>query len=105
MWGRLDGIYGKISVLVDLIINQVWRFRAIKEEHEKRFIEFEDIVEKGYRVLSRMKDDYKLSNTTVISIIEKKLPKIIRKDRGKKSVKKAAKWKNQINFLHCQKFF
>lgn len=48
-----------------------------------------------------MKNDNKLSNTIAISIIEQKLPKIIRKSKAQKSVKKAAKWKNQINFLYC----
>lgn len=98
---KLVESYGKISILVDVIMNQIWRFGAIKQKHEKRFIEFVVIVEKRYRVLSRMKNDNKLSNTIAISIIEQKLPKITRKGRAQKSVKKAARWKNQINFLYC----
>ena len=80
-------------------------FGAIKEEYEKRFMELLDIVENGYRVLSRMKDDSELSNTKVISIIEEKLPKTIRKDKAEKSVKKVVKRKNQTNFLHFLNFF
>ena len=80
-------------------------FGAIKEEYEKRFMELLDIVENGYRVLSRMKDDSELSNTKVISIIEEKLPKTILKDKAEKSVKKVVKRKNQTNFLHFLNFF
>ena len=37
IWNRLDEKYGKASVLADLIINQIKKFRTIKDEDDKRF--------------------------------------------------------------------
>ena len=88
-------------MLADVIMDKIKKFRAIKDEDVKRFIEFVYIVAKGYRDLSRVKVDYELLNTAITSIIEEKLPKTIHKDWAKKTMKNAARWKNQRNFFHC----
>ena len=75
IWKKLDQKYGKTSVMADLIMNQIKKFRTVKDEDDKRFIEFIDIVEKRYRDFSRMKVDHELSNATAISIIEKNAAK------------------------------
>ena len=75
IWKKLDEKYGKTSVIADLIMNQIEKFRTIKDEDNKRFIEFIDIVEKRYRDFSRMKVDHELSNATVISIVEENVAK------------------------------
>ena len=36
-WNRLDEKYGQTSVLADFIINQIKKFRTIKDEDGKRF--------------------------------------------------------------------
>ena len=71
IYNRLDEKYGKTSVLADLIKNQIKKVRTNEDGDDKRFIEFIDIVKKGYRGFSRMKVEYELFNATVISIIEK----------------------------------
>ena len=60
MWKKLEEKYGKTSILADLIMNEIKWFRAIKDKDVKRFIEFVDIVAKGYKDFSRMKVDYQI---------------------------------------------
>ena len=84
IYNRLDEKYGKTSVLADLIMNQIKKIRTNEDGDDKRFIEYIDIVKKGYRDFSRMKVEYEISNATVLSIIKKKLPKAISRDWSKK---------------------
>ena len=65
---------------------EIKKIKAMKEGEEKRFVVFVDIVERGYCDLSYMRVEHELSNTTVISMLEEKLPKDIRRE-----------WSKQIN--------
>ena len=64
------------------------KIQAMKEGEEKKFLEFVDIVERSYHELSYMKVEHKLSNTSVIRLLEEKLPKDIRTE-----------WSKQVNNL------
>ena len=44
----------------------------MKEEDEKRFVKFVDLIEREYRDLVHMKVEHELPNTTIISLIEEK---------------------------------
>ena len=88
MWERLDEKYGRTSKLTETIMFDIKNIEAMKEGEEKKFVEFVDIVERGYHDLSYMKVEHKLSNTTVISMLEEKLPKDIRRE-----------WSKQVNEL------
>ena len=109
MWERLDGKYGKTSTLTDVIMNQIKKFKTIRDENDKRFFEFVDIIERGHRDLERMNVEYELSNTTVISIIEEKLPRVIRREWSREvneedsNVEGSNKFKSLLKFLLEQK--
>ena len=47
--------------------------RAIKEGENRRFIEFVDIVDNGYRDLLRLGLEKEITTTSSVSMIEKKL--------------------------------
>jgi len=54
MWKRLDEKYGDPAKVADVIIDGIRRTRIIREGEEKRFVEFVEIVEDGYRDLKRL---------------------------------------------------
>ena len=51
MWKRFDEKYGKLSKLADVVMYDFKKLHAIREGDDKWFIDFVDIVEKGYRDL------------------------------------------------------
>ena len=54
MWKRLDEKYGDPAKVADVIIDGIRRTRIIREGEEKRFFEFVEIIEDGYRDLKRL---------------------------------------------------
>ena len=85
------------------------RVKPIKEGEDKRFIEFIEIVEGGYRNLLRIGLEREITTTSSVSIIEKRLPPDIRKDWAKLAssytspVDKKDKFPSLLKFLHHQK--
>ena len=79
MWKRLDEKYGDPAKVADVIIDGIRRTRFIREGEEKRFVEFVEIVEDGYRDLKRLGLESEITTTSSVSIIEKKLPADIRR--------------------------
>ena len=94
IYNRLDEKYGKASVLADLIMNQIKKIRTNEDGDDKRFIEFIDIVKKGYRDFSRMKVEYEISNATVLSISRKNCQRQLVETGLRKSTKMVGRWKN-----------
>ena len=80
MWQRLDQRYGKASKLADVVMYDIKQLRSIKEGEEKKFLEFVETIERGYRDLARLKIEHEISNTSVVSIIEEKLPKDVKRE-------------------------
>ena len=109
MWKRLDEKYGDPAKVADAIIDSVQRVKTIKEGEDKRFIEFVEIVDSGYRDLLRIGLEKEITTTSSVSIIEKKLPPDIRKDWAKlvssdtSSVDKKDKFPSLLKFLLNQK--
>ena len=54
MWKRLDEKNGDPAKVADVIIDGIRRTRIIREGEEKRFVEFVQIVEDGYRDLIKV---------------------------------------------------
>ena len=79
MWKWLDEKYGDPAKVADVIIDGILRTRVIREGEEKRFVEFVDIVEDGYRDLKRLGLESEITTTSSVSIIEKKLLEDIRR--------------------------
>ena len=80
MWRRLDETYGDPAKITDVIINCIQRVKAIEEREDKRFIEFVEIIESGYRDLLRLGLEKEITTTSFVSIIEKRLPAEIRRE-------------------------
>ena len=83
MWRRLDEKYGDPAKITDVIINSIQRVKAIKEGEDKRFVEFVEVIESGYRDLLRLGLEKEITTTSSVSIIEKRLPADIRRERAR----------------------
>ena len=109
MWKRLDEKYGDPAKVADVIIDGIWRTRIIREGEEKRFVEFVEIVEDGYRDLKRLGLESEITTTSSVSIIEKKLPADIRRKWAEivcadnSTVDKTNKFPSVLNVLRSQR--
>ena len=109
MWKRFDEKYGDLAKLTDAIINTIQDIRPIKEGENKRFIEFVDAVEDGYKDLKRLGLEREITTTSSVSIIERKLPANIKREWAKlvsadnSVLNKTNKFSSLLNFLLSQK--
>ena len=109
MWRRLDDKYGKPSKLVDVIMYDIKKLKMVREGEEKSFIDLVDVIERGYQDLCRLKLEKEMSNNTIVSLIEQKLPRDIAKDWAKEvnkagsSVDDGNKFPSLLQFLLEQK--
>ncbi|KAF0300957.1 hypothetical protein FJT64_026658 [Amphibalanus amphitrite] len=71
MMDKLDEEYGDPSALTDLVMNEIKRFDM---KGSRKLIDFIDVVEKAYFDLKNLNMEKEISNTTIVSIIEMKLP-------------------------------
>ena len=78
MWERLNERYGRPSKVTDAIMWDIKKMRQINEGDDKRFSEMVDLVESSFRDLKLIGMQSEISNTTVVSFIEEKLPKSIK---------------------------
>ena len=74
MWRRLDERYGRSSKLTDAIMYDIKCLRNVAEGDGRRFTEFVNTIERSYRDLSRISMESEISNSTIVSLIEEKLP-------------------------------
>ena len=109
MWKRLDEKYGDPAKVADVIIDGIRRTRMIREGEEKRFIEFVETVEDGYRDLKRLGMEAEITTTSSVSIIEKKLPSDVRRKWAERvsaensTVDKSNKFPSLLKFLQNQR--
>ena len=83
MWKRLDEKYGDPAKVVDVIMNAIQNTRNLKDGKNKKFVEFINIVEDGYRDLKRLGLEKEITTTSSVSVIVKKLPTDVRKEWAK----------------------
>ena len=108
MWRRLHEKYGDPAKITD-VINSIQRVKAIKEGEDKRFVEFVEVIESGYRDLLRLGLEKEITTTSSVSIIEKRLPADIRREWARlvssdsSSVDKKNKFPGLLKFLLNQK--
>ena len=105
VWKRLDEKYGDPGRVAHAIIDSLRRFKVIKEEDSIRFVEFVDVVDRGFRDLQRLGFGKEITTTSLVSILETKLPADIRRELAKlftsdaSSVVKTDKFPSLIQFL------
>ncbi|XP_068741776.1 uncharacterized protein [Montipora capricornis] len=76
---RLNEKYGDPAKVADVIIDEIKRFRMLREREDKRFIEFVTLIENGYRDLKRLGLETEITTTSSVSVIEKALPPDIKR--------------------------
>ena len=109
MWKRLDEKYGDPAKIVDVIMYAIQNTRNLKDGENKKFVEFINIVEDGYRDLERLGLEKEITTTSSVSVIEKKLPTDVRKEWAKlvssedSTVNKMDKFPSLLKFLLNQK--
>ena len=74
MWKRLDERYGRLSKLTDAIMYDIKQLKAVPDSDNKRFIDLVNTIERAYRDLKAVNMESELSNSTIVSIIEERLP-------------------------------
>ena len=84
MWDRLDNKYGRPSLLVDTIMNDIKKLQCISEGDDNALLKLVDIVDRGYANLKRLEIETHMSNSITLSIIETKLPSNIRREWSRK---------------------
>ena len=73
IWERLDMRYGNVQKLVDLILNDIKKLPAGKSD-DISTISMIETIETAYQDLVRMNCEMEMSNSTIISEIEKRMP-------------------------------
>ena len=98
MWACLDEKYGDPAKVTDVIISEIQNFKSIKDGDNHKFLEFISIIENAYRDLCRLGIEHKITTTSLVGIIEKKLPENI-KDELAKLISVEADKKNKFSIL------
>ena len=99
MWERLDQVYGRLSKLVDVVMFEIKSVQPIKDGDNQTLLKFIDLVEKGYEDLKKMKAENEMSNATIVSLIEERLPKLIRREWSLTVIQENSKEVNQFSAL------
>ena len=79
MWQRLDERFSDAGKIVEIVLNDIKFFKPVKEHEEKRLLSFIDIIEKASLELKYLGREAEIKNSTIISIIEEKLPDDLRR--------------------------
>jgi len=105
MWERLEDRYGRISKITDAILYDIKMLKPLSDGEDKQFIDMVNCIENSYRELDRIGMGKEISNSSVIGMIEERLPKSIKakwcfKVSAKdSSVDEANKFPSLIEFL------
>ena len=104
MWERLDNKFGRPSLLVDVIMNDIKKMQRVKDGDDRGLLNLVDVVERGYSNLSRINIEKQMSNSITLSIIEEKLPGNIRREWSKEVNKEGSKVDKFDKFPSFMKF-
>ena len=109
MWKRLDEKYGDPAKVADVIMCAIQNMKPIREGENKRFVEFINVIDDGYRDLRRLSLEKEITTTSSVSIIERKLPNDVKREWAKlvssehSLVNKRDKFPSLLRFLLEQK--
>ena len=109
MWKRLDEKYGDPAKVADVVICAIQNMKPIREGENKKFVEFINVIDDGYRDLRRLGLEKEITTTSSVSIIERKLPNDVKREWAKlissehSPVDKRDKFPSLLRFLLEQK--
>ena len=98
MWERLAERFGQPSVLTEMIMNELKRHKVLSNTDEKSLVEFIDIIESSHRDLTLVGMEKEVSNLSTVSLIEEKLPPLIRRKWAEEISKDNSTGINEIHF-------
>ena len=104
IWRRLDKKYGQPSLLIDIIMNEIKDIPSVKENDPEGFIQFVNVIERGYTDLKRLDLEKEMSNSVTVSMLEGRLPPTIKRDWAKEVSKTDSKVKLQDKFPFFMEF-
>ena len=80
IWKRLDKKYGDQGKLADAIISEIKKLGKSVDEDPRGTPEMINIIERVHRDLKSMGLEKEISNSTIVSMIEERLPEAIEKE-------------------------
>ena len=80
MWKRLDEKYGDPAKVADVVMCAIQNIKPIREGENKKFVEFINVIDDGYRDLRRLGLEKEITTTSSVSIIERKLPNDVKEN-------------------------
>ena len=83
MWKRLDEKYDDPAKVADVVMCAIQNMKPIREGQNKKYVEFINVIDDGYRDLRRLGLDKEITTTSSVSIIERKLPNDIKREWAK----------------------
>eukprot|EP00057_Strongylocentrotus_purpuratus_P004640 XP_003729152.1 PREDICTED: uncharacterized protein LOC100889568 [Strongylocentrotus purpuratus] len=72
-WEQLELIYGDPRFVADAIIDDISKFRALKENEDSRFCELVHLVRRSYNILVSVGRQHDMDNNHMLASIERKL--------------------------------
>ena len=87
MFHRLDIKYGRPEKQADAVLNEIKKLKPITEGDDRAFIDTVDIIENCYLDLKKIKLEAEMNTATMVSEIEKLLPRIQRREWALKKQK------------------
>ena len=80
IWRRLDRKYNDKSKMVDSIMAEIKQLTASANEDPTETLHMIKVIERAHRDLKSLGLEKKISNSTIVSMIEEKLPQEIEKE-------------------------
>ncbi|XP_043208351.1 uncharacterized protein LOC122373955 isoform X4 [Amphibalanus amphitrite] len=75
MFKRLDAKYGEPRKLIDAIVFDIQKLKPVPEGDSRKFINMVDVIERNWLELQRLGMQQEMNNTTMVTMIEKLLPR------------------------------
>ncbi|XP_041453627.1 uncharacterized protein LOC121406824 [Lytechinus variegatus] len=103
-WDLLDSMYGDARIVADTIINDLSKFKPLKENEDNKFCEFVNLVRRSYNILKLVGKKGDMDNSHMLATIERKMCAVDRKNwfRYQESEKQAASFETLLTWLNLE---
>lgn len=103
-WELLDSMYGDPRIVADTIINDLTKFRPLKENEDNRFCELVNLVRRSYNILKLVGKKSDMDNSHMLATIERKMCPSDRKNwfRYQETEKQTAGLQTLLTWLNLE---